>query len=144
MLVFATSSKSRSRRRSFPKTSVRRQYVISANLMRRHMTGSQRAMLASDLEGYGHGGDRVSEDAERDAISQLARDEASDLAGISGRHTARAAKVKKQGIDEIAQAVRDGGINLNDAEPVVELPEDDQREALRGYAKVKQTTSEVR
>src|SRR6516164_995725 len=53
-------------------------FVISANLCRRHLTESQRAMIAAKLATFGRG--RPSENASIEAISQ---DDAADMLKVS-------------------------------------------------------------
>ena len=92
-------------------------FVISKNVKRRHLSESQRAMLAVELEQFGHGGARI----HQDAIGHLGtRAELAASLEISPRSVARAKKVKKSGTPEDVQAVRDGKLSVSVAEKKIQ------------------------
>lgn len=108
-------------------------FVISRNLKRRHLTPSQRSMLAADIEGFRHGGDRKSVD--QDANLHLDREAAAKAAQVSERSVATAAHVRDHAVQDLAQSVRDGHVSVSAAAEVAQLPEERQRlivDQLRG------------
>jgi hypothetical protein len=93
--------------------------VISANLKRRHLTTSQRAMVAAELETLRHGGDRKSQDAELHLVP--ARAEIAEQLNVSPRSVANAAKVKNEA-PELVEPVKDGKLSVSAAAKVAEYP----------------------
>ena len=96
-------------------------FVVSLNLHRRHLSESQRAMVAAKLENLEHG-------QRRDAnlhVSPVSRSDAAELLSVSPRSVASAAKVQAGASPEIVQAVEQGAMSVSLAAKVVELPEAD-------------------
>jgi ParB-like chromosome segregation protein Spo0J len=88
-------------------------YVVSKNLKRRHLNESQRAMIATELEQYAHGGARNNQDANGHLET---RAELAASLDVSPRSVARAKKVKESGTPEDVQAVKDGKLSVSAAE----------------------------
>ena len=86
-------------------------FVISANLNRRHLTDSQRAMVAAKLESYSHGGNRRKV---QDANLRLDRTEAAETLSVSPRSVCTAAKILDEA-PNLAKEVEAGNITLNAA-----------------------------
>jgi N6-adenosine-specific RNA methylase IME4 len=84
-------------------------YVISLNIKRRHLEKSQCAMIAVDLEGFRHGGNR------QDANSHLDRATAAKMCGVGVRSVADARTVKDLAAPELQQRVRAGGVAIYNA-----------------------------
>ena len=83
-------------------------YVISMNIMRRHLTTSQRAMIAADLSTLRHG------QRKSDTSNDVSQADASKLLHVSLPTTPRARKVKENS-PELATAVRAGDISVSRA-----------------------------
>jgi len=83
--------------------------VVSANVVRRHLTTSQRAMIADDLAALRQG--QRKSDASNDA-SQV---ETAKQMHVSRPSVQRARKVKQQGTPELAAAVRQGKTTVSAA-----------------------------
>ncbi len=101
-------------------------FVVSLNLKRRHLTESQRAMVAASLETLEHG---QRADLARDAnlhVSPVTREQAADMLQVSPRSVATAAKIERESPTPVAEAVRAGVMSLNLAAKVAELPEAEQ------------------
>lgn len=84
-------------------------FVIAANLKRRHLTTSQKAMVAAAIENMPHG-----RSEKKDANLHLTRTNAADSLDISPRSVATASKI----LDEspaLAAQVRDGKISVHAA-----------------------------
>ena len=101
--------------------------VISLNLHRRHLSESQRAMIAARLESYSHGGQRLTG---QDANLHLARIDAAQMFNVSPRSVASAARVNNEGIHELAHAVDQGRVSVSAASDIARLPAEVQREVL--------------
>ena len=111
-------------------------FVLSANLQRRHLNGSQRAMIAAKLEimKQGHPG--------KDANLRLSRDEAARMLHVSPRSVCSAAAVRDHGTPELVQRVERGEVAVSIAAKVAELSAEQQAKLagedeakLRGVAK---------
>lgn len=111
-------------------------FVISKNLHRRHLSASQRAMLAADIETYRHGGNRRDD---QDANLHVERDRAARVAGASPRSVASAAKVRDQGTPELGNAVRQGDLAVSAAAEIASLPVDEQKAKIAAIAKAPDT-----
>ena len=102
--------------------------VVSLNLHRRHLTESQRAMVAARLETLSHG---QRADACRDAnLHVCSRGHAAQALSVSGRSVAHAAKVQTLGVEELVRAVDHGDLSVSMAANLARLPPETQREVL--------------
>lgn len=103
-------------------------FVLSANVHRRQLTPSQRAMVAAELATMRLGDNQhTAEGAPRDASSQ------SDVAGkmeVSRRSVQRAAKVKDEA-PELAAAVKDGKLDVNTAAKAAKLPKTSRKKIAK-------------
>jgi N6-adenosine-specific RNA methylase IME4 len=111
-------------------------FVLSTNLHRRHLSESQRAMVAAKLEGYRHGGARADDADQQDANLHLetpavTRAEAAEIAKVSPRSVASARAVLDHGAPELARKVETGEVAVSVAAEVARLSLDEQRELLR-------------
>lgn len=102
-------------------------YVISANLKRRHLNESQRAMIAQKLETTPHGGNRRGTD--QDAKLHVDRKSAADLLHVSTRSIADAKKVQDKGTPELIARVESGEVAVSLAAKLAALPDDQQKAA---------------
>lgn len=102
--------------------------VITANLRRRDLTASQRAMIAADLATMRQG-ERTDTKTEPSATLQkvVSRAEAAGQLKVSERTVADAAKVKAKA-PELVEAVRTGKIDVHTAAKTAALPEEDREE----------------
>jgi hypothetical protein len=101
------------------------EYVIGANLLRRHLNESQRAMVAAKLATFSHGGDRS-----KSQICDLTQANTASLLNVGKRSVEHAAKVRERGIPELVDAVAQGQASVSAAAEVVALPEEEQREIV--------------
>lgn len=91
-------------------------WVISKNLMRRHLNESQRAMVAADIGKLDHGGDRSKGSIEPLSAAQRAR-----LMNISRISVRRADHVKEEAAPELTEAVRQGKVAVSAAEALTHV-----------------------
>jgi hypothetical protein len=89
-------------------------YVVSLNLKRRHLSETQRAMIAAKIETLKHGGDRKS-DQDANLHLDISRDDAARIMKVSPRRVAGAAQVIEHGAPELIAAVEQGDISVSAA-----------------------------
>lgn len=99
------------------------QYVVSKNLIRRHLRETQRAMVAAKLASAGHGGDRRSPAWSRGAITIP---ESADMLSVSERSVHFAKAVLNHGTDELVALVENGRVSVSAAAHVSKLAEAEQ------------------
>ena len=102
--------------------------VISLNLHRRHLSESQRAMVAARLATLVHG---QRADYCRDANLHVCdRQDAAQRLSVSPRSVANAAKVRAAGTPELVAAVERGDVAVSTAAELTRLPTDEQKDVL--------------
>ena len=87
------------------------EFALTVNVERRQMDASQRAMCAAKLEGYGHGGDRKSEDRE----PLLSLDDIAARFRVSKTYIKHARTILEQCDPVVISAVESGEIAVADA-----------------------------
>lgn len=102
-------------------------YVISHNLHRRHLTTSQRAMVASKLATLKNGERKINHAVSNDTASI---DDAAKQLNVGRATVARAKQVQEHGSEAVKQAVEQGEIPVSTAAKLVkEVP--DKREQTK-------------
>lgn len=115
-------------------------YVISLNLKRRHLSESQRAMVAKKLETM-----RQGRPSGKDANLHVSREQASTMLNVSPRSVATAAKVIENGTPELAAAVEEGKVSVSAAAEVASLPKEEQAEIVaKGEKEVLAKAKEIK
>jgi phage N-6-adenine-methyltransferase len=102
-----------------------RAFVISANLRRRHLDESQRAMVAARLATMRQG--------ERTDLAQIRARSQADAArelSVSRTSVQSASRVLNDGVPELVKAVDRGDVAVSTAAEIAKLPEDEQRERV--------------
>jgi hypothetical protein len=96
-------------------------YVLSLNLHRRHLTESQRGMIASGLA-------TMSQGARTDIaqICAMSQTQAAARLNVSRRTVQHATVVRERGIPELGRRVERGEINISLAAKVARMPEEQQ------------------
>ena len=94
-------------------------FVISKNLMRRHLTAGQRAMVAAKFADFGHGGDRSKGPAGTLKIS-----EAAAALNVGERSVKRAKSIRKYGGEGLVEAVETGAMSVTAAALEAKPPAD--------------------
>src|SRR5215831_5847190 len=97
-------------------------YVVSLNLRRRHLSESQRAMVAAKLATLKLGDNQHSEG--------LPIGRGSALLNVGERSVARAREVQEHGAPELIHAVEQGAVSVSAAADVATLPAQEQREIV--------------
>lgn len=103
-------------------------FVISLNLKRRHLTESQRAMVAGKLANVSRGGDRKSE--AYDQTANLPNDQAAKMLNVSERSVRTAKQVQKTGVPELVKAVEEGAVSVSAAAVIAKQTPEKQAEIL--------------
>lgn len=132
-------------------------FIVSRNLRRRHLNESQRSILgaqvkamfeeeAAERENATRFGNRVEPNTTEGVYDEKPREsaafanlqkpcvhshvEAANLLNVSPRSISTAAKVLETGDPEVIDAIVAGDISVSDAATVVDLPKEEQRQAL--------------
>lgn len=105
-------------------------FVLSLNLHRRHLSESQRAMVAAKLESFRHGGARQNSD-KQDANLRLDRKAAAEALHVSERSVNSAAKVRDRGAPELVEKVTSGEVAVSAAAEIATLPIREQLRIIR-------------
>ncbi|MDQ6701987.1 MAG: hypothetical protein M3Z96_02190 [Pseudomonadota bacterium] len=113
-------------------------FVVSLNLARRHLSESQRAMVAAKIV--------TLKDGQRsDLVQGLPIGRAAEMLNIGGRSVARAKSVLGEGIPELGAEVERGAVSVSAAAEVARLPESEQREIVAaGPCAVVESANDVR
>lgn len=99
-------------------------FVVSLNLHRRHLSESQRAMVAAKLANMSQG---QRTDIEPSAnLQKVSQSTAADMLNVSPRSVAAAKKVTEEAPPEVVKAVEQGAMAVSLAVQVAELSEEDQ------------------
>jgi DNA-binding transcriptional regulator YdaS (Cro superfamily) len=106
-------------------------HVVALNLTRRHMSESQRAMVAAKIATLGHGRPRKERtSAEKPSIEGFSQDQAAAMLNVSRPSVERAVQVIRKAVPEAVAAVERGTLAVSSAVGMVDLEPDQQRELL--------------
>mgnify|MGYP003114634401 FL=1 len=120
-------------------------FVVSLNLRRRHLSESQRAMVAQSVANLGHGKRRSKDVAIDTSFSQVSQPEAAEMLNVSRESVIRAAKVAKSGDESLIEAVEQGQVSVSAASDLTELPKEEQKTiVLQGEEEVLKKAKEIR
>jgi len=101
-------------------------YVLSINLHRRHLSTSQRALVAATLVDWDNGINQTTAGS-----ANLQTRKAAEKLSISERAVAAAKRIRDHGAAELVTAIRDGRLSVHAGEALSDLGHEAQREALR-------------
>lgn len=101
-------------------------FVLSLNLHRRHLTDSQRAMVAARIVDWENGMNQTTAGSANVQTRVAAR-----RLSISERAVAAAKRVRDHGVVALADAIRDGRISVSAGEAISHLERQAQDEVLR-------------
>lgn len=124
-------------------------YVLSLNLHRRHLSTSQKSIVAAKARGIHDkaakarmkAGGRVHKDEKgqiksSDPSNGQSRDTAGVALGVSGASVDRATNVLKKGVPELIEAVESGRVTVNMAAKVAKMPVEEQKEIVAKEGKI--------
>src|SRR5690606_26920544 len=110
---------------------------------RRHLTESQRAMVAARLAKMPHGGDRRSDQAEN--LPLVSQEKAAQQLNVSDRSIRTAKHVQEHGAPELIAAVEAGAASVSAAAEVSTLPKPEQVEIVaRGEKEILERAKAIR
>jgi DNA-binding transcriptional regulator YdaS (Cro superfamily) len=101
-------------------------FVVSLNLHRRHLSESQRAMVAARIANLAHGqrADLV------DTAIAVSQEQAAEQLNVSVDSVQRARRVREQGVPELATMVESGAVAVSTAAVIAEVEPEEQREVI--------------
>jgi len=114
------------------------EFVISLNLKRRHLSESQRAMVAAKLANL--------KDGQRaDLVEGLPIGRASGLLNVGERTVARAREVREHGVPELVEAVERGTVSVAAAADIASQPLEEQHQIVaRGEREILEAAKAIR
>jgi len=101
-------------------------FVLSHNLHRRHLTESQRAMVAAKIANM-----PANTGVAANLQSLTSRAEAAEKLNVSERIVNTAKKVQKKGAPELIEAVETGEVSVSAASNIVDLPVNEQKNIVK-------------
>lgn len=120
-------------------------FVVSLNLHRRHLSESQRAMVAAKLANMRREDTLIQNRSANLPNEEMSQQEAADLLNVSTRSVTAAAKVKDEGAPELVQAVESGQASVSAAAEVATLPIEEQKEIVaKGEAEILKVAKEIK
>lgn len=120
-------------------------FVISLNLKRRHLSESQRAMVAASIANMQRGGDTVSEQSANLRNGLVSQTQAAEMLNVSERAVSSANKVKAEGALELIEAVQSGEVKVSVAAEVATLPKEEQAEIVaKGEKEILAAAKEIK
>lgn len=115
-------------------------FVLSHNLHRRHLTESQRAMVAAKIVDWENGLNQHTA-----GPANLQTREAARKLSISERAVAAAKRIHEHGAVELVEAIRDGRVSVHAGEALSALAQEEQRKVLeREERAIIQRAKEIR
>lgn len=100
-------------------------FVLSLNLHRRHLSETQRAMVAARIANLKPG-----RPAETPSIGGVSAESAAAMLNVGTRSVERARKVQESGIPELVERVEAGSIAVSTAAVIAEIEPEAQREVI--------------
>ena len=115
-------------------------FVLGHNLHRRHLTPSQRAMIAekvANMRSTDFRGNQWLSSKDNNQPDRKTREQAAKELGASGPSIDRARVVRRKGIPELAAKVESGEMSVKKAARIAALPAEEQKAAMTAGAGVK-------
>lgn len=101
-------------------------FVLSHNLHRRHLTNTQRAMVAAHVVDWENGINQYT----IGSAELLTQEKAAEKLSIAQRAIIAAKRIREHGVPELVEAIRDGRISINAGEMISHLAQAAQLEVL--------------
>lgn len=117
-------------------------FVVSLNLVRRHLNESQRGMVADRIAQLRRGANRW---VDASIEASTAQEEAAEIMNVGRSTVQRARQVNEDGIPELSDAVWAGTTSVSAAALVAELGQEEQREVIaKGEAEILAAAKQIR
>lgn len=100
-------------------------FVVSLNLKRRHLDGSQRAMVAAKIANMKRS-DTLRQNTDRSIDLSVSQDQAAEILNVSVPSVKRAKVVQEHGTPELIAAVEKGEIAVSTAATIAQAPPEEQ------------------
>ena len=113
-------------------------FVFSQNLHRRHLNGSQRAMIAARIATLPKW--RPKKEEKSAQICALSQDEAAEKMKVGRRSVQGAKKVLKKAAPEVVEAVFEGYATVSDSSQVLDATPEEQQQAVEDIKQGKRNT----
>ncbi len=113
-------------------------FVVSLNLNRRHLSESQRAMVAVKIANLEKGDNQYKKEVPPIG-GTISQSDAAKMLNVSERSIQRAAKVQKEGVTELVEKVESGEITVTAAAKIAELPKGKQKRLIKRGRKAAQS-----
>lgn len=113
-------------------------FVLSKNLARRHLTTSQRALIAADLVTWEKGINQHSAGSANLQTRQAAR-----ALSISERAVAAARAIRREGAPALIDAIREGRVTVHSGDALRQMPDSDVQRLLKAGDKAVLETAKV-
>jgi hypothetical protein len=114
-------------------------FVVSANLARRHLNESQRAMVAARLANMPVGGNQHTRGSANLPTLPVTQPDAAEMLNVSTRSVRDAKAVQTRAVSELARKVEAGTISVSAAAEVAKLPEPKQAVVVAGGFGIRDT-----
>lgn len=106
------------------------EWVVSKNLHRRHLSESQRAMMAAQVANKPAGRPSTAADENPASLPLISQAQAAEQLSVSPRSLRTAKAVLEDGAAELVQAVTRGDVTIASAADIASLPIERQRELI--------------
>jgi hypothetical protein len=106
------------------------EFVLSKNLHRRHLTESQRAMVASKLANL-RDGQTAAKVAKNSELPPVTNKQAADMLKVGESTVRQARAVRAKGTPELVKAVEQGRVKVSKAAKIAALPKEKQADAVK-------------
>lgn len=121
------------------------EYAVAMNLSRRHLSESERAMIAAKIATLRNGQHKQAGPIGPAAAEKKSIDDAAQLLNVSSRSVKRAKKVQESGTPELVKAVDQRQVSVSAAADVATLPATEQKAVVEaGPEHVRKAAQAVR
>ena len=120
-------------------------FVLSLNLHRRHLSESQRGMVAAKIANMVVGGREANSANLQNCPAPVSQADAAEMLNVSARTVAAAVKVRDEAAPELVRAVESGKVSVSAAADVATLPKAEQAVIVaRGEKEILEAAKQIR
>lgn len=119
-------------------------FVLSLNLHRRHLSESQRGMVAAAIANLNNG-QRADHAEAAQICAPVTQEKAAEMLNVSRRTVQAAVKVRDEAAPELVHAVESGKVSVSAAADVATLPKEEQAVIVaRGEKEILEAAKQIR